>query len=61
MGPEACTQSFWQVGGRNKAISFEDVVAYDTEYIKNWNLMPDIRIFLRVLGVIIFPKNNGRK
>ncbi|MEH6636970.1 MAG: sugar transferase [Halioglobus sp.] len=45
----------WQVSGRNEVTAFDDVVALDVDYIKNWNLWLDLKIILRTIGVVVLP------
>jgi exopolysaccharide biosynthesis polyprenyl glycosylphosphotransferase len=45
----------WQVSGRNDIIEFDEVVALDVEYIKNWNLLLDLKILLRTVLVVVAP------
>jgi exopolysaccharide biosynthesis polyprenyl glycosylphosphotransferase len=42
----------WQVTGR-KDPSFENSVALDVEYIKNWSLRLDLRILLKTVAVVL--------
>lgn len=42
----------WQVSGRNDISDFDEIVRLDVEYIDNWNLMLDIKILLKTIGVI---------
>lgn len=42
----------WQVSGRNKIKSFEDVVFLDEKYINEWGYGLDIRIILKTIKVI---------
>ena len=48
----------WQVSGRNN-LSYKKRVLLDCEYVKNINLLLDIRIILRTFGVIFFPRDRG--
>ncbi len=48
----------WQVSGRNDITDFEDVVKLDLEYIDNWSLSLDIKIFLQTIGVVIIGKGS---
>jgi exopolysaccharide biosynthesis polyprenyl glycosylphosphotransferase len=41
----------WQVNGRN-AVSFEDWIKMDMEYIDNWKLSNDIKILLRTIPAV---------
>ncbi len=43
----------WQVSGRSDITNFEEVVALDTEYIKNWTLGLDLKIIFRTVGVVV--------
>lgn len=48
----------WQVSGRNN-LSYKKRVFLDSLYVKNTNILMDIRIIIRTLGVIIFPNDRG--
>lgn len=43
----------WQVSGRSNITDFEEVVALDTEYIKNWSLGLDLKIILKTALVVL--------
>ena len=43
----------WQVGGRNR-LSFDEMVRLDLEYLENWSLEMDARIFLKTIPVVLF-------
>jgi len=43
----------WQVSGRSKIESFDDVVKYDLKYIDEWSLSLDIKILLRTIWVVL--------
>ncbi len=49
----------WQVSGRSNITKFEEIVALDNEYIKNWNLMLDLKILLKTFKVVF--KREGSK
>ncbi|MBO5617550.1 MAG: sugar transferase [Pseudobutyrivibrio sp.] len=49
----------WQVSGRSNITDFEDVVALDTEYIRNWSLGLDLNILFRTVAVVL--KGSGSK
>ncbi|SDI03491.1 exopolysaccharide biosynthesis polyprenyl glycosylphosphotransferase [Pseudobutyrivibrio sp. 49] len=49
----------WQVSGRSDITDFEEVVALDTEYIKNWSLGLDLQIILKTIAVVL--KGSGSK
>ena len=48
----------WQVSGRNK-LSYKRRVDLDLIYSKNLNLILDLNIFFRTLGVIFLPFDRG--
>tara|TARA_B100000212_G_scaffold335273_1_gene307015 strand:+ start:21 stop:455 length:435 start_codon:yes stop_codon:yes gene_type:complete len=48
----------WQVSGRNN-LSYKKRVNLDLNYVKNYNLLMDIRILIRTFGVILFPLDRG--
>lgn len=48
----------WQVNGRSKITSFEEVVKLDMRYQENWSLMYDLQIILKTLSVL-FNKKSG--
>ena len=43
----------WQVSGRSDITDFEEVVRLDKEYITNWNIGLDIKILLKLHGILI--------
>jgi len=48
----------WQVSGRNN-LSYKRRVMLDLNYVKNYNLIMDLRILIRTFGVILFPLDRG--
>lgn len=46
----------WQVSGRSDITDFDEVVRLDLEYIDNWSLSGDIKIFFQTIGVVLFGK-----
>tara|TARA_B100002051_G_C16741907_1_gene644838 strand:- start:950 stop:1603 length:654 start_codon:yes stop_codon:yes gene_type:complete len=48
----------WQVSGRNN-LSYKKRVFLDLLYVKDINLLLDIRIIIRTIGVIFFPGDKG--
>ncbi len=43
----------WQIRGRNKISNFDDWVRMDLEYIDQWSLWLDFRIFVRTIWVVL--------
>ena len=43
----------WQVSGRSNITDFEEVVRLDSEYIRSWSLMEDVRILLQTVKVVL--------
>ena len=48
----------WQVSGRNN-LTYKRRVILDLNYVRNHNLLMDIRILIRTFGVILFPLDRG--
>lgn len=43
----------WQVSGRSSITDFEEVVALDTKYIREWNMLLDVKILLKTVKIVI--------
>ena len=43
----------WQISGRNK-IGFDEWMKLDLEYIDNWSLWLDFKIFCKTVPVVVF-------
>lgn len=43
----------WQVSGRSAITNFDEVVALDTKYIMDWNIVTDIKILLKTVQVVL--------
>ena len=48
----------WQVSGRNN-LTYRKRIFLDLIYVENYNLLMDIRIITRTIGVILFPHDRG--
>ena len=46
------------MSGRNN-LSYGKRIKLDLNYVKNYNLLMDIRILIRTFGVILFPLDRG--
>ena len=44
----------WQVNGRSRVESFDEIVRYDLEYIDHWSLKLDLKILCKTVGVVLF-------
>lgn len=53
--PQGLT-GLWQVSGRSTIKDFDKVIELDYEYIKNWNLLLDIKIILKTIPAVISAK-----
>lgn len=53
--PQGLT-GLWQVSGRSNIKDFDQVICLDYEYIKNWNLLLDLKIILKTIPVVISAK-----
>jgi exopolysaccharide biosynthesis polyprenyl glycosylphosphotransferase len=42
----------WQVSGRSKISSFDEIVKLDLSYIDNWSIWLDIKIILKTIAVL---------
>ncbi|KKL61266.1 hypothetical protein LCGC14_2197000, partial [marine sediment metagenome] len=43
----------WQVSGRNEIRDFDDWAKLDLEYIDNWSLWLDVKIFFKTVYVVL--------
>ncbi len=48
----------WQVSGRSEMTDFEEIVALDNEYIKNWSIGLDIKIIFKTFWVVLTRKGS---
>lgn len=48
----------WQVSGRNNINNFDDWVKLDLQYIDNWSLWLDVKIFFKTIIVVL--KGSGK-
>jgi exopolysaccharide biosynthesis polyprenyl glycosylphosphotransferase len=42
----------WQAGGRNGITDFKEVVRLESEYVRRWSIVEDLRILLRTIPVV---------
>lgn len=48
----------WQVSGRSDITNFEEVVALDMKYIREWNIFLDIKLILKTVQVVLTGKGS---
>ncbi|WP_370623464.1 sugar transferase [cf. Phormidesmis sp. LEGE 11477] len=48
----------WQVNGRSKVTSFEDVIRLDLQYQRKWSLMYDVQLIIKT-ALVLFSKDSG--
>ncbi len=53
--PQGLT-GLWQISDRSKITNFDDVIYLDYQYIRNWNLLFDIKIILKTIPVVLCAK-----
>lgn len=51
----------WQVSGRNEISEFEEILALDSRYIREWSIALDLRILARTWWVVIFPEAKAQR
>lgn len=44
----------WQVQGRNRIVKFDEWMKLDLQYIDEWTLWLDLRLFLKTIPIVIF-------
>jgi lipopolysaccharide/colanic/teichoic acid biosynthesis glycosyltransferase len=47
---------YWQISGRSAIRDFEQVLALDEQYLRDWTVFRDIEILLKTVPVVIFAK-----
>jgi lipopolysaccharide/colanic/teichoic acid biosynthesis glycosyltransferase len=53
LGAKPGITGLWQVSGRSEIVDFEEVVALDTTYVREWSLLVDLKILLRTLPAVL--------
>jgi lipopolysaccharide/colanic/teichoic acid biosynthesis glycosyltransferase len=43
----------WQINGRNKIADFDQWMNLDLQYIDNWSLSLDFKIFLKTIPIVL--------
>lgn len=52
LGAKPGITGLWQVSGRSAIVNFEEVVAHDNRYIREWSLLLDFDILLRTIPAV---------
>ena len=43
----------WQVAGRNRITSFDEIIALETEYLTDWSLLKDFTILMKTVPTVL--------
>ena len=52
LGAKPGITGLWQVSGRSDIVDFEEVVALDTRYIREWSLLLDLKVLLLTVPAV---------
>ena len=53
LGAKPGITGLWQVSGRSEVLDFDEVVALDTRYIRDWSLLLDFKILLLTIPAVL--------
>src|SRR3989475_242925 len=53
LGAKPGVTGLWQGSGRSDIVDFEEGVRLDTQYVREWSLLLDLRILLRTLPAVV--------
>ena len=53
LGAKPGITGLWQVNGRSSLVDFEEVIALDTKYVRDWSVFLDLRILLQTVPAVI--------
>jgi len=59
LGAKPGITGLWQVSGRSDIVDFEEVVALDTRYIREWSLLLDLKILLLTIPAVLRRKGSA--
>jgi exopolysaccharide biosynthesis polyprenyl glycosylphosphotransferase len=57
LGAKPGITGLWQVSGRSGIVDFEEVVALDTKYVREWSVLLDLKLLLQTVPAVI--RRNG--
>jgi len=57
LGAKPGITGLWQVSGRSEIVDFEEVVALDTKYVREWSVLLDLKLLLQTVPAVI--RRNG--
>ena len=43
----------WQVSGRNRITSFDEVITLETDYLSDWSLLKDFAILMKTVPAVL--------
>lgn len=49
----------WQINGRNKIKDFDQWMKMDLQYIGNWSLKLDFKIFLKTIPLVLLGRGTS--
>jgi len=53
LGAKPGITGLWQVSGRSDIVDFEEVVALDTKYVREWSVLLDVKILLKTVPAVV--------
>jgi len=53
LGAKPGITGLWQVSGRSEIVDFEEVVALDAQYVREWSLLLDFKILLKTIPAVV--------
>ena len=53
LGAKPGITGLWQVSGRSEIVDFEEVVALDTRYVREWSVLLDVKILLNTIPAVV--------
>ena len=57
LGAKPGITGLWQVSGRSDIVDFEEVVALDTKYVREWSVLLDFKLLLQTVPAVV--RRNG--
>ncbi len=57
LGAKPGITGLWQVSGRSEIVDFEEVVALDVKYVREWSVLVDFKLLLQTVPAVV--RRNG--